>query len=193
MKGGRASRATGAGVILPEFTGRRRLTGRVTIRGMRNSLRLLPALLVGAVAVFAQTATNTPIDNAEVDALMKKFNVPGVSVAVIRDFKIDWAKGYGIADVESGAPVTTDTMFQAASISKTIAAMASMKAIQDGRFGLDQDINTILKSWKLPGGEFTKERPVTPRGLMSHTSGTGDGFGFLAMRLVRRCRPCSKF
>jgi len=119
-----------------------------------------------------------PIAAAEIDALRKQFNVPGVSVAVIKDFKIEWARGYGVMDAATNAPVTTDTLFQAASISKTIAAMASMKAVENGRFTLDQDVNTILKSWKLPGGEYTKERAVTPRSLMSHTSGTGDGFGF---------------
>jgi len=110
--------------------------------------------------------------------LMERFEVPGVSVAVIENFDIHWAKGYGISDVETGIPVDTATMFQAASISKPVAAMATVRAVQDGLFSLDDDINDILKSWDLDGGGFTDERPVTPRGLTSHTSGLGDGFGF---------------
>jgi len=113
-----------------------------------------------------------------IEQLLERFGVPGVSVAVIRDFDIHWAKGYGVADVATGALVDTETMFQAASISKPVAAMASLRAIQDGIFSLDDDINDILESWTLDGGEFTSDRPVTPRTLMSHTSGLGDGFGF---------------
>jgi CubicO group peptidase (beta-lactamase class C family) len=117
-------------------------------------------------------------DPAAVEALMKQFSVPGVSIAIIKDFKIAATYAYGVADAESGAKVTPDTMFQAASISKPVAAMVSLKAVQNGLFTLDQDVNTILKSWKMPDSAFTSERPVTPRSLMSHTSGTGDGFGF---------------
>ncbi|MDH3732281.1 MAG: serine hydrolase [Gemmatimonadota bacterium] len=113
-----------------------------------------------------------------IEELMQEFGVPGITVAVIKDFEIHWAKGYGVADVETGAPVDTETMFQAASISKPVAAMAVLKAVEDGLFTLDDDINDILTSWKLDGGEFTQDRPVTPRGLHSHTSGLGDGFGF---------------
>ena len=132
------------------------------------------------VAVRDQMANTTGsiTDAAVIQQLLKQFNVPGVSIAVIQDFKVVRAVAYGVADVETGTPVTTTTMFQAASISKPVAAMASLKAVQDGRFALDQNINTILKSWKLPEGNFTRNGPVTPRTLMSHTSGTGDGFGF---------------
>ena len=97
--------------------------------------------------------------------LMDELGVPGVSVAVIKDFEIHWAKGYGIADVETGARVDTETMFQAASISKPVAAMAVLRAVQDGLFTLDTDVNEILTSWTLNGGEFTRDRPVTPRSL----------------------------
>jgi len=130
------------------------------------------------IALARAQPAGGPLDDAAVQALMAQFHVPGVSIAVIKDFKIEWANAYGTSDAETNAPVTTETMFQAASISKTIAAMASVRAVQEGMFSLDQDVNTILQSWQLPGGEFTKDRPVTPRSLMSHTSGTGDGFGF---------------
>jgi CubicO group peptidase (beta-lactamase class C family) len=125
-----------------------------------------------------QSPDRQGLDRLTLQQVMERFRVPGVSVAVIKDFKIDWAKGYGLADVESGMRVDADTMFQAASISKPVAAMAAVRAAQDGRFGLDQDINAILTSWKLPDSEFTRGHPVTPRALMSHTSGLGDGFGF---------------
>jgi len=126
----------------------------------------------------AQSPNHQGNDPFTLKELMDRYHVPAVSIAVIRDFKIHWAKAYGIADVETGAPATEDTMFQAASISKPVAAMASLKAIQEGKFGLDQDANTILKTWKIPGHPFAGGAPVTPRTLMSHTSGTGDGLGF---------------
>jgi CubicO group peptidase (beta-lactamase class C family) len=110
--------------------------------------------------------------------LMQRHRIPGVSIAVIKDFKIHWAKGYGVADAETGQPVDTGTAFQAASISKPVFAMAMVKLQQDGRLSLDADVNTILTSWKVPASDLTREQPVTLRSLASHTSGADDGFGF---------------
>ena len=109
---------------------------------------------------------------------MRRLHVPGMSIAVIRDFKVDWVKGYGVADAASGAAVDADTRFQAASISKPVTAMAAVRLAQGKRIDLDRDVNTLLRGWKLarPAGQGWP--PVTPRSLFSHTSGAADGFGF---------------
>lgn len=137
-----------------------------------------PADYMAAVEGVQTSAGPNGLGDKTLEELMQELGVPGITVAVIRDFEVHWAKGYGIADVATGAPVNTETMFQAASISKPVAAMAVLRAVQDGLFTLDDDINDILTSWTLDGGDFTTERPVTPRTLTSHTSGLGDGFGF---------------
>ena len=118
------------------------------------------------------------VSELSIDELLEHFNVPGVSIAVVRDFDIHWAKGYGIADVESGAAVNTETLFQAASISKPVNAMALLKAAEEGRFTIDEDVNKLLSSWQIPESEHTGSAFVTPRMLASHTSGLGDGLGF---------------
>ena len=139
----------------------------------------ISAVSAQAAIELAQTQPGEDgLGTSTVAELMEEFGVPGVSVAVIQDFKIHWAKAYGVADVETGQLVDIETMFQAASISKPVAAMGVLRAVQDGLFSLDDDINDILDSWTLDGREFTRNRPVTPRTLTSHTSGLGDGFGF---------------
>lgn len=139
-----------------------------------------------------QVPNRQGLDPYTLQEIMDRYHVPGLSVAVIKNFRVEWAQAWGLADVEARVPANTSTMFQAASMSKPVAAMASLRAIQDGKFGLDQDINTILKSWKLPPSPFMNDSPVTPRELMSHTSGAGDGFGFPGYSPPRRCQRCRR-
>ena len=125
-----------------------------------------------------QVPNRQGLDGLTLQEVIAKLHTPGVTVAVIKDFKVQWAKGYGVADVKTGRPVEVDTVFQAASISKPVTAMAALKFAQDGRFSLDDDVNKLLKSWHVPESEFTRQQPVTLRSLFSHTSGADDGFGF---------------
>ncbi|MCC6425844.1 MAG: beta-lactamase family protein [Phycisphaerales bacterium] len=108
---------------------------------------------------------------------MKALHLPGLSLAVIDDGKIVWAQGFGLRDFTQTAPVDVYTLFQAASISKPIAAIGVMQLVKQGTLDLDTDINTYLKSWKLPPSEFTANKPVTLRHLLSHSAGlTVHGF-----------------
>lgn len=116
------------------------------------------------------------------EEVLRSANVPGISVAVIHDFEIHWAKGYGVAQAGTDRAVSTETLFQAASISKPVTAMAVMRLAQEGRLSLDADINGILRSWQVPASGDVAAQPVTLRSLLSHTSGADDGFGFPGYR-----------
>jgi CubicO group peptidase (beta-lactamase class C family) len=114
---------------------------------------------------------NDPHPAKTLTAEMAAMQVPGVSIAVIHNGAIEWAQGFGIA-AAGGAPVTAETLFQAGSISKPVAAMAALRLVQEGKVNLDADINTYLTSWKLPASEAAGGKPVTLRELLSHTGGT---------------------
>lgn len=102
--------------------------------------------------------------------LMAAAKVPAVSIAVLRDAQVEWARAYGVA-------VTTSSLFQAASISKPVAAMAALHMAQHGNFALDQDVNEKLQSWRIPENDFTKTSKVTISRILSHTAGlTVHGF-----------------
>ena len=102
---------------------------------------------------------------------MKAANIPGASIAIVREGKIAIARGYGVANANTGTKVDTNTLFQAGSISKPIAALAILKLLEEGKVDLDEDVNSYLKPWKVQENEFTKTEKVTLRRLLNHTAG----------------------
>ena len=112
-----------------------------------------------------------------IEARMKHYHVPGVSIAVIHNGKIAWLKSYGVMDEETKESVTRTTLFQAGSISKPVAAYAALKLTEEGKLDLNENINTYLNTWQLPDNEFTKDKKVALKHLLSHTGGlTVHGF-----------------
>lgn len=110
-------------------------------------------------------------------AEMQKNQIPAISIAVIKDYKVEWALGFGVTDIMAETQATDMTLFQAGSISKPVTAMAALKAVQDGKINLDGDINTALTSWKLPYNENTMLDKITLAKLLSHTAGiNGSGY-----------------
>lgn len=102
--------------------------------------------------------------------------VPGISIAVIHNGKIEWAQGFGVAQLD-GTPVTAETLFQSGSISKPVAAMAALHLVQEGKLSLDTDVNQALVSWKISPSSAAPGAVVTLRELLNHTAGlTVQGF-----------------
>ncbi len=111
---------------------------------------------------------------------MEHYKVPGVSIVVIKDFRIDWGKNYGVIDVETQKPVTDETLFGVGSMSKSLTAMAVLRKAEEGRLDLGGNVNYQLISWKLPENEFTRIREVTVRYLLNHSGGVmySPSFGY---------------
>ena len=108
---------------------------------------------------------------------MEHYKVPGISITVIDNGEMEGVVCSGNRRAHSDAPINPDTLFQAASISKPVTAMAALSVVQEGKLELDQDVNAILRSWKVPESVLTFDEKVTLRRLLSHTAGmTVHGF-----------------
>ena len=108
---------------------------------------------------------------------MKYYHANGVSIAVIKNYQVEWARAYGLADAEKKRPVTVNTLFQAGSISKSLHAVGVLKLAQDQKLNLDADINDYLTSWKFPYDSLARGKKITLANLLSHTAGlTVHGF-----------------
>ncbi len=102
---------------------------------------------------------------------MQFYKVPGVSIAVLDKYQIEWAKSYGIKDVQGAQPVTRETIFQAGALSQPIAAAVALHYVDSGRLDLDKDVNAWLHTWKIPTNPFTAKNKVTLRELLTHSAG----------------------
>ncbi len=112
-----------------------------------------------------------------IEERMKHYGVPGVSIAVIKDNEIVWSKAYGVMDQESKEPVSLSTLFQAGSISKPVASYGALIWADKNEIDLEENVNSYLTSWKVPDNEFTENKKVGLKHLLSHTGGlTVHGF-----------------
>lgn len=131
-----------------------------------SEIKIIESSLTPSLQIKGQ-----PIEKMTITEKMAAHNVVNLSIAVIKDGKTRWAKGYGKAN-EDGRMVDENTLFQAASISKPVAAAGIHKLVQMGKVDLDVDVNKYLTSWKVPPSKFTQKEKVTLRRLMTHSAGT---------------------
>lgn len=101
---------------------------------------------------------------------MARWKVPGVSVAIIDDCRIVETRGFGIAG-SNGQAVRAQTVFQAASVTKPVAAFAALRLVDTGVLSLDDDVNRRLRAWHIPNSPLLAGHPVTLRGILSHSAG----------------------
>lgn len=103
--------------------------------------------------------------------LMLEDDIPGVSIAFVDSSKIAWTASFGFKNLATSEKVSDQTVFTGASLSKPLAAIAALKAVESGKMNLDENVNNVLIGWKIPDNEFTVDEKVTLRRLIGHTAG----------------------
>lgn len=116
---------------------------------------------------FTNARDTPPVTIAEA---LARHRVPGCAVANIADGELAWTASYGVVGAGAAEPVAEDTIFQACSISKPVAALMVLKLVQEGRLDLDEDVNAYLRAWRVPSNGDWQPR-ITLRQLLSHTAG----------------------
>jgi len=101
---------------------------------------------------------------------MKRNQVVGVSIAIVDDQKVVWARGFGFSDKKNKVPATAETMYRIGSISKLFTAMATMKLVEDGLLDIDRPLKNYLPQYSIRS-RFSDSGPITPRTIMTHHSG----------------------
>ena len=102
---------------------------------------------------------------------MEAHGTPGLSIALVEEGEVVWCHGYGVAEIGASRPVTPESIFQAGSISKPVAAAVALRLVDDGLIDLDRDVNEVLRSWHVPENEFTRVERVTVRRILAHRAG----------------------
>lgn len=145
-------------------------------RALFQTLLLAATLLPGSGAPQAAEPSAIESDlvvtvhgeerHASLDEALKLLNIPSASIALIDEGRIAFARAYG-------KDATPETLYQAASLSKFVAAIGAMRLVENGTIKLDEDVNDTLTTWKVRGNSFDATRKVTLRGLLSMTGGIG--------------------
>jgi CubicO group peptidase (beta-lactamase class C family) len=136
---------------------------------LRAGILITCTTLLAAGQVMAQSPGSF---SQEMPALMDRHEVPGVSMAIIRDGALHETRTYGVVLAGSDTPVTSETMFSVGSISKVGNAFLTLKLVSECVFDLDAPVNNYLESWQIPESRYNREQAVTLRHLLSHTGGT---------------------
>ena len=128
-----------------------------------------PGIRRSSITVDDLTTLTAALDQ-EMPGLLAAYNTPGATVAIVQNGELVWEKGYGLADQENNIPATPGTVYQIASISKTVAATGIMRLVEQGKLDLDAPASQYLTRWQIPNSAYD-ESGVTIRRLLSHSAG----------------------